>query len=77
MPSTMNRTIQMDTSIRDLPTDAIVGIYDQVNTTTRRHNFNDLSDFCVYSCAISGTDYTLPGHANSLINADTLTIGDP
>ena len=73
----MNRATQMGSSITDLPTDAIVGIFDQVNTATRGHNFNDLSDSCVYSCAITRTDYTLPGRANSLINADTPTIGDP
>ena len=76
MPSTIDRTTQKGPSITDLPTDAIVGIFDQVKTT-RRCNFNDLSNSLVCSCAITRTDYSLPGRANSLINADTPTIGDP
>ena len=77
MPSTTDRNTQMGRSIKDLPTDVIVGIFDQVENLTRRHNFNDLSNFCVYSCATTSTDYSLPGRANSLTNADTPTIGDP
>lgn len=77
MPSTMNRTTQAGPSITDLPTDVIVGIFDQVNTTTRRPDFDDLSDSCVYSCTITRIDYTLLGRANPSINADTHTIGDP
>ncbi len=77
MPSTMNRTTQTGPSITDLPADAIVGIFDQVSTTTRRPNFSDLSDSCLYSCTITRTDYALLRRANSSINADTPTIGDP
>ena len=76
MPSTMDRTTQKGPSITNLPTDAIVGIFDQVKTS-RRHNVNDLSNFVVYSCAITRTDYNLPGRANSLTNADTPISTNP
>ena len=48
MPSTKNTNTQMGPSIKDLPTDAIAGILDQVKTTPG-HNFSDLSDPCAYS----------------------------
>ena len=77
MLSTTNKSIQTNPSITTLPTDAIVGIFDQVKTTTRSPNFIDLSDPCLCSCTITRTDCALRERADSLINADTHTVGDP
>lgn len=77
MPSTTDRTTQKGPSITALPSDAIVGIFNQVKTTTRSPNFIDLSDSCLCSCTINRTDCALLGRADSLINADTNTIGNP
>ena len=75
--STTNETTQKGPSITALPTDTIVGIFDQVETTTRSPNFIDLSDSCLCSCTITRTDCALRERADSLINADTHTVGNP
>ena len=77
MPSTTNKATRTGLSITTLPTDAIVGIFDQVKAATRIPNFIDLSDSSLCSCAITGTDYALLGRADPLISACTHIIGNP